>query len=75
MEPFLPGDDIDVVLHHLACEGGPYLCSDEFLPNGGVGVKPYPINIAPPAAIEAHLAKYHREGKMLVLPLNMVQSV
>ena len=57
---FQPGDDIDTVLHHLASVGGPYLCSEEFAPNGGNGVKPYPVSIAPPAAIEAHLAKYQR---------------
>ena len=43
MLPYRPGDDIDTVLHHLACEGGPYLCGDKFVPNGGVGVKPYPL--------------------------------
>ena len=47
MLPYCPGDDIDTVLHHLASVGGPYLCRDEFVPNGGIGVKPYPINIAP----------------------------
>ena len=74
MAPFLPGDGIDIVLHHFACEGGPYLCSDAFTPNFGIGITPYPIYIAPPAAIEAHLAKYHREGKMLVLPLSVAQT-
>ena len=54
MLPYRPGDDIDVVLHHLASVGGPYLCSDELVPNRGIGVKPYPVSIAPPAAIEAH---------------------
>ena len=57
MLPYCPDDDSDNVLHHLASVGGPYLCSDEFVPNEGIGVQPYPVSIASLAIIRSILSK------------------
>ncbi len=56
-------------LHGLAVEGGPLLVADDFVPNKGRGVRPYPLDIAPPGAIEIHMASNQRKGRVIVLPL------
>ena len=59
----------DERLHGLAVEGGPLLVADDFVPNKGRGVRPYPLDIAPPGAIAIHMASNQRKGRIIVLPL------
>ena len=56
-------------LHELAMEGGPLLVADDFVPNNGIDVSSYPKDVAPPGAIEVHMAANQRKGRVIVLPL------
>ena len=59
----------DERLNALAVEGGPLLVKDDFVPNNGEGVRSYPSDVAPPGAIEVHMAANQRKGRVVVLPL------
>jgi hypothetical protein len=67
--PFTLAMSFEERLHGLAVEGGPLLVADDFVPNKGRGVRPYPLDIAPPGAIEIHMASNQRKGRVIVLPL------
>jgi hypothetical protein len=56
LDPFTLDMSFEERLHGLAVEGGPLLVVDDFEPNKGRGVRPYPLDIAPPGAIEIHMA-------------------
>ncbi len=68
LDPFTLGMSFEERLHGLAVEGGPLLVADDFEPNKGLGVRPYPPDIAPPGAIEIHMASNQRKGRVIVLP-------
>ena len=59
----------DERLNALAVEGGPLLIKDDFVPNNGEGVRSYPSDVAPPGAIEVHMAANQSKGRVVVLPL------
>jgi len=61
-------------LHALAMEGGPLLVADDFIPNNGVSVSSYPKDVAPPGAIEIHMAANQRKGRVIVLPLEFARE-
>ena len=61
-------------LHGLAVDGGPLLVADGFTPNNGYGVSSYPKDVAPPGAIEVHMAVNQRKGRVIVLPLEFARS-
>jgi hypothetical protein len=61
-------------LHELAMEGGPLLVADDFVPNNGVDVSSYPKDVAPPGAIEVHMAANQRKGRVIVLPLEFARE-
>ena len=69
LDPFTLDMSFEERLHGLAVEGGPLLVADDFEPNKGRGVRPYPLDIAPPGAIEIHMASNQRKGRVIVLPL------
>jgi len=62
-------------LHGLAVEGGPLLVADGFTPNNGLGVSSYPKDVAPPGAIEVHMAANQRKGRLIVLPLDFARTM
>jgi len=72
--PFTLGMSFEERLHGLAVEGGPLLVADDFVPNMGRGVRPYPTDIAPPSAIEIHMASNQRKGRVIVLPLALARE-
>ena len=45
------------------------MVADDFVPNKGRGVRPYPLDIAPSGAIDIHMASNQRKGRVIVLPL------
>ena len=61
-------------LHELAMEGGPLLVADNFSPNNGINVSSYPKDVAPPGAIEVHMAANQRKGRVIVLPLDFARE-
>ena len=61
-------------LHELAVQGGPLLVADDFVPNNGVNVSSYPKDVAPPGAIEVHMAANQRKGRVIVLPLEFARE-
>jgi len=73
MFPFSERLSFDEKIHLLATNGGQFLVADDFVPNGGVGVAPYPKTVAPSAAIEAHMGGNQRKGRIIVLPLDVAQ--
>ena len=62
-------------LHGLAVEGGPLLVADGFTPNNSLGVSSYPKDVAPPGAIEVHMAANQRKGRLIVLPLDFARTM
>jgi hypothetical protein len=74
LQPFEAGMALDVKLHLLATNGGQFLVKDDFAPNGGKGVVPYPRMVAPVEAIEAHMGNNQRKGRIVVLPLSFAQE-
>ena len=68
LDPFPLDMSFEERLHGLAVEGGP-LVADDFEPYKGRGVRPYPLDIAPPGAIEIHMTSNQRKGRVIVLPL------
>ena len=67
LDPFTLDMSFEERLHGLAVEGGPLLVADDFEPNKGRGVRPYPLDIAPPGAIEIHMASNQRKGRVIAL--------
>ncbi len=61
-------------LYELAVQGGPLLVADDFVPNNGVNVLSYPKDVAPPGAIEVHMAANQRKGRVIVLPLEFARE-
>jgi hypothetical protein len=64
----------DKKLHLLATHGGQFLVADDFRPNGGLGVVPYPPSVAPMATVEAHMAINQRKGRIIILPLSFARQ-
>ena len=69
LAPITLQSTLDERLHVLAVEGGRFLVSDDYVANRGEGVCTYPPDVAPRAAIEAHMAANQRKGKVMILPL------
>ncbi len=62
-------------LHGLAVDGGPLLVADGFTLTNGLGVSSYPKDVAPPGAIEVHMAANQRKGRLVVLPLDFARTM
>ena len=56
-------------------DGGPLLLADGFTPNNGLGVSSYPQDVAPPGAIEVHMAANRRKGRLIVLSLDFARTM
>ena len=65
---------LDAKLHWLAVLGGPLMVAENFKPNMGIDVVPYPPSMAPPSAMEAHFALNHSLNRMVILPLHFMKS-
>ena len=74
MLPYTPELSLDEKLHLLATVGGKFLVSDDFVPNYGTNVRPYPPSTAPRAATEAHMGGNQRKGRVIVLPLAFARA-
>ena len=61
--------------NYIALNGLPIRIPDGFVPNNGVGVRPYPPSIAPPSVIQVHIAKLLAAGKGILLPLADAQRL
>ena len=74
MLPYTTELSLDEKLHLLATVGGKFLVSDDFVPNDGTNVRPYPPSTAPRAATEAHMGGNQRKGRVIVLPLAFARA-
>ena len=66
MLPYTTELSLDEKLHLLATVGGKFLVSDDFVPNDGTNVRPYPPSTSPRAATEAHMGGNLRKGRVIV---------
>ena len=69
LAPYSEDMSLDAKLHLLAVHGGQFLVADEFKPNCGRGVVPYPMTVAPMATVEAHMGANQRKRRLIILPL------
>ena len=74
LKPYVEGMSIDKKLHLLATHGGQFLVANDFRPNGGLGVVPYPPSVAPMATVEAHMGINQRKGRIIILPLSFARQ-
>ena len=70
LKPYVEGMSIDKKLHLLATHGGQFLVANDFRPNGGLGVVPYPPSVAPMATVEETMTINQRKGRIIILPLS-----
>ena len=75
LKPYVEGISIDKKLHLLATHGGQFLVANDFRPNYGLGIVPYPPSVAPMATVEAHMAINQRKGRIIILPLSFAPAI
>jgi hypothetical protein len=72
--PLLDPGPFTELFEGLAMGGEVLRSPPSWVPNRGVGVRPYPTSFAPTSAIQYHVAKDQRFGRVVVLPLAVVQK-